>query len=211
MVIKSLLTSVMAVASISGMSFAVQAQESAFEKRVNESKDTSFSYRWIELDYVTRGDDNYSNDRDADGFRVDFSVPVIDQFSVIGDLTTYSNKYVDTLKLSGGTSYHLNIGSLSTVTALDKMDGVIHAEIEYYNPDCKGCDTEVGLYTGLEARYWAADGLEVYADLSIRTAYNNNLFFSGGVRWAALDTIQLTAGFTLADADELYIGGRFNF
>ncbi|MCK5881966.1 MAG: hypothetical protein KAG18_08820, partial [Sinobacterium sp.] len=73
------------------------------------------------------------------------------------------------------------------------------------------CDTETGIYTGVEARYWALEGLEVYADLSLRTTYKNDFIFASGVRWAVIDALQLTAGFTLADANELYLGGRFNF
>ena len=194
------------LASVSTVSFA---QESAFEKRVDSAKHSTFSYRWVELDYVTWGSNEFGKD-DFDGFRVDVSVPVADQISVIGDLTAYSNKFVDTTKLSGGASYNLNIGSLSGVAALDKMDGVIHAEIEYYDTN-KGVGSETGIYTGVEARYWALEGLEVYADLSIRTAYDTDLVIASGVRWAVIDALQLTAGFTLADADELYLGARYNF
>ena len=197
---------------IGSVSIGAIAQETAFEERVNSAKHSDFSYQWLELDYVSLGD-GYAGNEKTDGLRLDLSVPVADQFSVIGGLSYYSSKFVDTTWLSVGASYHLNIGTLSTVSELKKMDGVIHAEIEYVDLDCDGfkCDSELGILTGLEARYWVLESLEVYADLSLRTTVDTDIIFSSGVRFSVIEELQLTAGFSLADVDEITLGARYNF
>jgi hypothetical protein len=90
------------------------------------------------------------------------------------------------------------------------MDGVIHGEIEKYDEDCKGCD-ETGILVGLELRYQVIPELEAYLDTSLRTAGENDFIIGTGVRYAVIDQLQLVAGLTLSDNDELSLGARYNF
>lgn len=183
------------------------------EQTIRDAQDTDFSYTWVEVNYVDL-------DSDLDGLRVKGSLEITEPISVIGSIGLYSEGRVDVTSFSGGASYHLNVGSLTGVGELNKLDAVVFAEIQYLEVEVGSVnDDEMGIRTGAEARYQALEMLEAYIEISYSTVdtrvngngYGNDFSFGTGVRYAPVDFLQLTAGLTFADDDELYLGARFNF
>jgi hypothetical protein len=205
-------------AACAALSSGALAQKTV-EQAVKDAQATNFDYTWLEVNYVTTD----AGSRDPDGLRVKGSFAIAQPFSVIGSVAMYSDGPLDIFQLSGGASYHLNIGSLSGVEALDKMDGVAYAEMQYLDvsvDNCRGCDDDdLGIKIGGEARYQVIDQLEAYVDVSLSTtevgrgsaSYGNDFAIGTGVRYSPIDLLALTAGVTFADDDELYLGARFNF
>lgn len=177
-------------------------------------KETNFNYNYVEVDYV-------DYDSGLDGFNIEGSYDIRENINVLGSLGLFSEGSYDFTRLSGGVAYHFGIGQAFDVAALNEMDAMMHVELEYANREwsgwcnnnrkCKYDDDEFGIYSGVEVRYTVLPGLEVYADGSFRTTFDNDFIISSGVRFGVTEAIQLTAGFELADDDLLQIGGRFNF
>jgi len=172
---------------------------------------SNFSYNYVEVDYV-------DFDGNLDGFNFEASYDISQNINVIGSLGLFDGGSYDATLLSGGAAYHFGVGQAFGVEKLNNMDLMIHAELEYIwysNCDgkgkCKNDNDDLGIYTGVEARYQVLDILEVYADLSVRTTSKNDLILSSGVRFSATETILITAGFELGDNDAISLGGRFNF
>lgn len=174
---------------------------------------TNFNYNYFEIDYV-------DFDSGLDGFHFEGSYDIRQNINAIGSLGIFSEGSNDFMRISGGLAYHFGVGQAFDAPALNDMDLMLHAELEYANSEwsgwcnnnrCQYDDSELGIYTGVEVRYKLIPGIELYGDGSFRTTFNNDFILSGGVRLGITEDMQLTVGFELADDDLLQIGGRFNF
>lgn len=171
----------------------------------------NFNYSFVEADYV-------DFDSGFDGFRVKGSFDLQSNLAVIGSVGLYDEKNADLRVVSGGVAYHRNAGELLEADALRNTDLVFHGELEWAEvsvdcPSFASCrdDDDIGILAGVEARIAIIDRLEAFADLSLRTTWDTDVVFGGGVRFSVIEQLQLLAGVELADDDNIYLGARFNF
>lgn len=203
------------------VSFSAFAENIVFEERPS-----AFKYNYVE------GQLRFF-DSEAVGPKVKLSFDVHSNFSVIGSLGYYQidKKNLDAtyLQLSAGAAYHANVGEMFDFEPLNKMDAVIYAELEYWDAETKsettvcaafvGCitskskasDDDIGIRHGAEVRYGVLDNVEAYVDVSLRTTADVDVIVGSGVRFAVMEQLKLTAGFELADDENISLGVRYSF
>lgn len=203
------------------ISFSAVAENVVFKERPS-----AFKYNYVE------GQLRFF-DSEAVGPKVKLSFDVHSNFAVIGSLGYYQidkkGLEASSLQLSAGAAYHANIGQMFEFEPLNTMDAVVYAELEYWRTEREqvvlacvifsGCnttkktnkDTDVGLRHGIEVRYGVLDNLEAYADLSLRTTADVDVILASGIRFAVIEQLKLTAGFELAEDENISLGVRYSF
>ena len=136
------------------------------------------------------------------GLRAEGSKALDANLNVIASLGLFSDSGFDLVSLSAGASYAIGLDQE------EKLDLVPHAELAFGDSDA---DNEFGLIVGAEARFQALPTLELYADMSYTTLFNNDLSLAAGARLQVKETLQVTAGLQFSDDDQFQLGARFYF
>ncbi|NRB39633.1 MAG: outer membrane beta-barrel protein [Pseudomonadales bacterium] len=168
----------------------------------NNVKASNFSNTWVEASFT-------DFDSGLDGFKVEGSYALNEHLNVIGTAGLFDDTGIDAQLLTLGLSYAIGLATTK------KSDILIHAEfasskVDFDNPNIRSEDDR-GLILGTEFRFQALDVLELYADLSYTTLWDNDLMIEGGARLEVAEDIQINAGLQLSDDDMLYLGARFSF
>ena len=176
---------------------------------LGEAIESNHGYNFVEVAYVDVDVDNDDLDADLDGFKVHGSFDMDPNFAVIASITSLSEKDVDVDYYSGGVAFHQGIPGENG----EGVDVVAHASIEAirFDPDNAKSDTKYGALFGAGIRYLAIDNLEVFGDLSIRTAGDNDIILKGGARYTFVQGFSAFAAIEVADSEVLSTGIRYTF
>jgi len=209
----------------------LMAQPRTVKSAVYSATGTDFSYQHLSLDYRMAGGSRYGQRKvkNRDGFALSAGLPILQEkpwggLVLIGSLASYSDKRyglsLDENSFAGGVLYHLNVGKLSTVSALNNMDGFVSVEMEHADYDYVVCDAlscrkrsddDRGPKLSTGARYHLSPELEAYASLHLRTVGDNELYLASGVRYQLNALFQLHAGFDLSDDEVRQVGMSYLF
>lgn len=167
----------------------------------------TFSYNYVE------GKTLYMDHGDMLGLKVDGSVSVVSNLSIIGSLSIATHDRHDFYGITAGVAYH----QLLKGTALQKTDFILRAEIERqefqydnrFGRDYK--DDDIGVILSAGIRHELITDLEVYSDFGIRTTFDVDPFVNLGARYSILPELQVVAGIEVSDNDILSAGVRYSF
>lgn len=176
-----------------------------------KAQPNTFTYNYVELNYMVMDDFELNNkaESDLDGFKFDASFDIDSNLSLIGSLSYADDKDVDLTNYSIGAAYHQKM----TQTELTGSDIIIHAAIERIDVDVTGQATkgDTGLLAGATLRVKVVKEFEVFGDLSVRTAWDNDILATIGGRYAFTPKLFGVASFEISDSDTLSAGIRYNY
>ncbi len=177
----------------------------AAEFRLSKVYPSWFSYSYAELEYVDM-DEGFS------GLSAGISFDVKPNWNVIGEyLSTSSSKNgidLDYRVIAVGGGYHYQLKNL------EKSDLMFHAALlqgksEWVVGNHKADDKDSGLRLGARLRFEPQRNLEVNADLSYNSLFDNDLTFTPAVLYSINSQLAVKAAFEFGDRDMLSIGVRY--
>jgi len=164
-----------------------------------------FSYSYAELEYVDM-DEGFS------GLAAGISFDVKPNWSILGQyLTADTSKYgvdLDYSVVAVGGGYHYQLKNL------EKSDLMFHAALmqgktEWVAGGHKADDKDSGIRLGARLRFEPQKDLEVNADLSYNSLFDNDLTFTPGVVYSLNTQFAVKGSFEFGDRDMLSIGVRY--
>lgn len=170
-------------------------------------KENTFSYNYFDATVL------HMDQNDMHGLRVDGSVSVVTNLSIIGSLSAATRGRHDYHGASIGAAYHQKLNG----TSWQKTDFVLRAEVEFaeYKYDNRGGpdfeDDDVGVAISAGLRHALIDDLEVYGDFGVRTTFDTDLFVKLGARYSILPELQIIGGVEVSDNDIISAGVRYTF
>ncbi|GEM_PF-2051005 len=165
-----------------------------------------FSYSYAELDYVDM-DDGFS------GLSARVSFDVRPNWNIFGQyLFASSSKYdidLDYRVVSVGGGYHYQLKNFKN------SDLLFHAALQQGKNEWanqfhqKGDESDSGIRIGAKLRFEPQPDLEVNADISYNSLFNNDLTFTPAVLYNINQQFAVKGSFEFGDLDMLSIGVRY--
>ncbi len=165
-----------------------------------------FSYSYAELEYVDM-DEGFS------GLSAGVSFDIKPNWNIMGQYLFASNsKYnvdLDYRVVSVGGGYHYQLKNF------EKSDLMFHASLLQGKSEwatqsnVKGDDKDSGIRLGARLRFEPQPDLEVNADISYNSLFDNNLTFTPGVLYKINPQFAVKGSFEFGDLDMLSIGVRY--
>jgi len=148
------------------------------------------------------------------GLTFEGSYEVSDNIAVIGSYLTAG----DFTRIIAGASYRPDVDlGLSNNTSLEIHGAIDKYDVEFCVPNFfnagESCasSSETGFIFGSLVRYEQSEKLELFGDISYTTAGEGDIALTGGAMYEFSDNLHVIGSLTLADADILEVGVRYNF
>ncbi len=165
-----------------------------------------FSYNYAEIEYVDM-DDGFN------GLSAGVSFDIKPNWNVMGQYLLASNsKYnldLDYRVVSVGGGYHYQLKNF------EKSDLMFHASLLQGKTEwaaesrIRGDESDSGIRLGARLRFEPQPDLEVNADISYNSLFDNDLTFSPGVLYRFHPQFAVKGSFEFGDLDMLSIGVRY--
>ncbi len=190
-----------AAALLLSLSSGASAAEFSFSRVIP----SWFSYSYAELEYVDM-DEGFS------GLAAGLSFDVKPNWNIMGEYlfasTSNSNLDMRIISIGGGYHYQLkNFRNSDLMFHASLMQG--RSELFAVGKLLRGDVDDTGIRLGMRVRVEPQPNLEVNADISYDSLFDNDLTFTPGVLYSVNRQLAVKGSFAFGDLDMLSIGVRY--